>query len=109
MQIDIKKESGLNVLALSGEVDLHESPEARKRILACIESNTDLLVDLSGITYIDSSGIASLIEGLQLAKSMQLNFGLVGVSNAAMQVLRLSRLDQVFTIYNSVDDYRAAR
>jgi len=61
-------------------------------------------VDLSAVEYIDSSGIASLVEGYQVAKGLGLDFSLVGVSDSAMSVLRLARLDQVFPIFTSLED-----
>ena len=42
------------------------------------------MVDLSKVDYIDSSGVASLVEGYQLSRTQELDFGLVGVSDAAM-------------------------
>jgi len=95
------------VLALSGEIDLNESPNARKQILNCIKKSTNLLVDLSAVEYIDSSGVASLVEGLQSSRAKKLDFALVGVSASAMQVLQLARLDSVFTIYDSLDDVKS--
>lgn len=62
------------------------------------------MVDLSAVEYIDSSGVASLVEGFQFARSNNLEFGLIGVSEAAMSVLHLARLDKVFTIYTSLED-----
>lgn len=102
MDINMREEGGYAILELAGEVDLSCSPEARSRILKCLESGSNLLVDLSAITYIDSSGVASLVEGYQTAKKRQLKFGLVGVSQAAMSVLQLARLDKVFPIHASV-------
>ena len=92
------------VIALSGEVDLNESPRAREQILKQLKQNRPLLVDLSAVEYIDSSGVASLVEGFQMARSKQQDFALVGVSKAAMQVLQLARLDKVFPIYDSLED-----
>ena len=92
------------VIALNGEVDLNESPRAREQILSELQSGRPLLIDLSAVDYIDSSGVASLVEGFQLARSQQQEFGLVGVSKAAMQVLQLARLDKVFPIYASLDE-----
>ena len=91
-----------SVISLSGEIDLNESPNVRKQILGQLQKGSDLLIDLSAVEYIDSSGVASLVEGLQTARSKKLNFALVGVSNSAMQVLQLSRLDTVFIIYESL-------
>jgi anti-sigma B factor antagonist len=93
------------VVALSGDVDLHYSPVARKAILQALKQNQPVLVDLSEVKYIDSSGIASLVEGYQMARTKNLQFGLAGVSDTARQVLQLARLDQVFPIKDSVTDY----
>ncbi len=105
MEYTTRQEGDYTVVALIGEVDLHYSPEARKQILAHLNDAQHVLVDLSGVKYIDSSGIASLVEGFQLARSKQLKFGLVGVSEAAKQVLQLARLDKVFLIKDAVADY----
>lgn len=104
MKYNISKYENYSVLALSGEIDLNDSPQARKQILQCIKQGENLLVDLSAVEYIDSSGVASLVEGFQTARSQMLEFALVGVSASAMQVLQMSRLDSVFTIYESLDD-----
>jgi len=104
--VEIKKrnEAGYSVISLVGEVDLHFSPKAREEILSTLKNKENILVDLSEVSYIDSSGIASLVEGYQMSKKSGQSFGLLSVSNAAMQVLKLARLDSVFPIYNSIDD-----
>ena len=102
MKFDVRTEGEYTVIALKGEVDLHCSPQAREQILKYLGDNCHVMVDLSGVEYIDSSGIASLIEGYQLAKRGKLQFSLVGVSEPAMQVLKLARLDKVLPIRNSV-------
>ena len=104
MDINSREEGGYSILELVGEVDLSCSPEARKRILACLDGGHNLLIDLSRVEYIDSSGVASLVEGYQTAKKQNLKFGLVGVSQAAMNVLKLARLDKVFPIHSSVTE-----
>lgn len=104
MKYPVTEHNDYSVLQLSGEIDLNESPNARKQILSVIKNNKKLLVDLSAVEYIDSSGVASLVEGFQNARAKQLEFALLGVSPSAMQVLQLARLDSVFTIYASLDD-----
>lgn len=106
MQYTTREENGWKILELSGEIDLHYSPQARKQILELLGNKHNLLVDLSSVEYIDSSGVASLVEGYQLSKNENLKFGLVGVSNAAMQVLQLARLDKVFPIHTSIADIK---
>ena len=98
------EKDGFAVLELTGEVDLSCSPEARKQILQCLDGGLHLLVDLSEVSYIDSSGIASLVEGFQTAKKKGIRFGLVGASPAALSVLQLARLDKVFPLFVTVEE-----
>lgn len=102
MPYEVREVKGFKVVVLDGEVDLARSPEARKTILACLEGKSSVFVDLSAVSYIDSSGVATLVEGFQTAKKQGLQFALVGVSQPAMAVLKLARLDQVFEIHDSL-------
>ncbi|OGT81408.1 MAG: anti-anti-sigma factor [Gammaproteobacteria bacterium RIFCSPLOWO2_02_FULL_61_13] len=108
MQYNSRNAGTYAVLDLKGDVDLSCSPDARKQILQCLEAGRHLLIDLSAVSYIDSSGVASLVEGYQTAKKKNLRFGLVGVSSAAMGVLQLARLDKVFPIHASVEERMSA-
>lgn len=104
MKYKTRVDSDYTIVELDGEVDLSCSPDARKQILDCLNKAQNLLVDLSRVTYIDSSGVASLVEGYQTAKKKALKFGLINVSGAAMNVLRLARLDKVFPIHANIDE-----
>jgi anti-sigma B factor antagonist len=104
MQYQVSQAGPYTVIAFSGDVDLQYSPQAREQILKYLNDGASVLVDLSQVNYIDSSGVASLVEGYQVAKSKKVEFGLVGVSSTALQVLQLARLDRVFPIHKSVED-----
>lgn len=104
MEHDTTDEGQFTIVWLKGEVDMSCSPVARKVILACLEKKRPLLVELSGVTYMDSSGVASLVEGLQLAKKRNLSFALAGTSQPVMNVLKLARLDRVFTLHDKISD-----
>lgn len=95
----ITEQSGKIVVALSGEIDMEEAPKVRRALLDAMKKKKDVLVDLALVTYIDSSGIASLIEGLQTARKQKNDLALVSVSQRARRVLELARLDKVFTIH----------
>jgi anti-sigma B factor antagonist len=103
MSYNVREAGRYAVVELTGDVDLSCSPAARAAILGCLKSHRNVLVDLSAVTSIDSSGVASLVEGYQIARKAALQFGLVGVSEAALAVLQLARLDKVFPIHASVD------
>lgn len=107
MQCNLRSENDFDVLELSGEIDLHYSPDLREQILNALKNGRPLLIDMEGVSYIDSSGIASLVEGFQTAKNAKLAYGLLKISKAAMQVLALTRLDRVFALYDSVEQFQA--
>ena len=104
MEHEIKEESGAIIVSFSGDVDLESSPDARKILLECVGRHKPVLVDLSKVGYIDSSGVASLVESLQSARKVGSDLLLVAVSDGALLVLQLARLDKVFTICDSIED-----
>ena len=91
-----------DVLRLAGSVDLEHSPDIRKTLLDAVAQRVNVFVDLSEVTYIDSSGIACLVEALQTARNHGANLGLISVSRQAMRVLELARLDMVFSIHDDL-------
>jgi anti-sigma B factor antagonist len=92
------------VVAFTGDVDLETSPSAREVLLGLVGGGRAILIDLSGVDYIDSSGVASLVEALQETRKAGTALGLVAVSEAAMRVLKLARLDTVFAMYGNVEE-----
>ncbi len=104
MNHDIREQDGKIVVAFEGDMDLDSSPQARKVLLECVGRGKTVVADLSAIDYIDSSGVASLVETLQTARKQGTDFTLAAVSPSALRVLQLSRLDKVFTIHETVED-----
>lgn len=101
---EVREQEGVVVIAISGDVDLESSPKVRDVLLDCVGSKRPVLVDMSGVSYIDSSGVASLVEAHQSARKSKSRFALADVSQSAMRVLELARLDKVFTIHTSLAD-----
>jgi anti-sigma B factor antagonist len=104
----IREVNGNLVVTLTGEIDLDRAPAVRRQLLDCVKRQQDVLVDLSAVTYIDSSGIASLVEALQWAKRRGSDLRLVAVSAQAIRVFELARLDKVFSIHPTIDAALAA-
>ena len=104
MKHEILKRQGSSIVVFKGEIDLDSSPAARKILLKCFENTGNVIVDLSGVTYSDSSGVASLVEALQAAKKNGSQFSLAAVSEPTRRVLELARLDKVFTLHGSIDE-----
>ena len=93
-----------NVLPLDGEIDLHVSPEVAKSLKSMIAKKPkNVVIDLTKVTYLDSSGLAVLIEGMQNVQQYGGRFRLAGVQEDVKHVFDIARLDQVFDIYPDVD------
>ena len=90
---------GWIILDVHGEVDLSWSQEIRRSVLEALATTPALAVELSEVSYIDSSGIAALVEGFQQARAKGQRFALVSPSASVNSVLELARLDRVFPIY----------
>jgi len=87
------------VISVAGDVDLYTSPELRNAVLKAIPKAAGrVAVDLSGVSYIDSSGVATLVEGLRSARKFDKGFVLLAPSPAVTQVLELAKLDSVFEV-----------
>ena len=104
MKHQLREEQGVTVVALQGDVDLQSSPEARVVLLDAVGQGRPVFVEMSDVSYIDSSGIASLVEALQDARKRGSRFALISVSDAAHRVLQLARLDKVFAIHATLAD-----
>ena len=102
--IACERHAAFLLLRLEGEVDLSWSQQVRSELLDALGQRLPVGVELSAVSYIDSSGIAALVEGFQVARSHGSRFALVAISDAVRAVLELARLDQVFPI---VADVRA--
>lgn len=98
MKYRVETDDGRATVFLTGEIDLDKSPAARATLLESVNNHQAVLVNMASVDYIDSSGVASLVEALQKARSMQVEFHLSQVSPATMKVLALARLDKVFSI-----------
>jgi len=95
------------LVRVSGEVDLSWSQQVRRAILDALGVSSKVGVELSQVSYIDSSGIAALVEGFQNARGNGQQFGLIGASKPVMAVLQLARLDKVFPLFPDLDAARA--
>ena len=111
MKIEVENINNGAIIRITGEVDLSVSPEMKEKILGQIELNKkehsfnipkSVYADLSGVSYIDSSGIASLIQSHQQAAKDGTNFYLFKTSEAVLKVIKLARLDSIFKLTDTI-------
>ena len=103
MQIVARQSAGWVILDLSGDIDLAHSPAMRKALLGEIKEKRTpkVYLNLKNVRYIDSSGIASLVEGLKASRDQGSRMILFGLSASVREVMELSRLQKIFEIYES--------
>jgi anti-sigma B factor antagonist len=105
MTIDLGEHRGAPLIAPSGDIDMDSSPDLRKVLMTLVkEKATPLLIDCTRVTYIDSSGIATFVEGLKHVMSYGGRLKLFGMPETIREVFSFSRLDRVFEIYGTIDD-----
>lgn len=100
MDINVKRDGARSIVYVSGDIDLYTSPQLRETVLDLFQKRGQerVIVSLKDVHYIDSSGIASLVEGLQEAKKVKARFILAGLNEAPRHVLELTRLLNVFEV-----------
>lgn len=109
MQVRLIDHAGLPVLLLEGEVDLYQSPELRVVLQAHAKAKTPALaLDLTGVPYIDSSGLATIVEYVRSAQGFGGRIALMGLSVRVKTIFDLVRLGEILPIVATRDDARAA-
>jgi anti-sigma B factor antagonist len=104
MTLQVRVLPNARIIDCSGDVDLYSSGELREALLKEMRSGTPgLLVNMTDVTYLDSSGVATLVEGLQLSRQTQTKYALFGLRPNARSVLQLARLDRVFVTFEDED------
>ncbi len=92
------------VLIVSGEVDIYTAPQFKEQMLELLDSGvTDLVVDLTEVTFIDSTALGVLIGGVRRVNSAGGAMALVAVSRPVRRVLSITGLDRVFSIHDTRD------
>lgn len=103
MQIAARPATGGTILDITGDIDLAHSPAVRKALLQEIreKKTPKVFLNLEKVRYIDSSGIASLVEGLKASRDQGSRLILYGLSKSVREVMELSRLQKIFEIHES--------
>lgn len=102
LKLQLRNAENVRIIDCSGDVDLYSSTDLRNALLNEMRSGApSVLINMTDVAYIDSSGIATLVEGLQLSRQTKTRFGLFGLKPNARSVLQLARLDKVFVIFQN--------
>jgi anti-sigma B factor antagonist len=99
--LSVRESGGAQVVDVEGEVDLGTSPNLRRMLFDLLGKKPKLALNLRELRYIDSSGIATLIEVLRSAQGLQMEFVLFGLSPAVQDAFRLTHVNRIFRIFDT--------
>jgi anti-sigma B factor antagonist len=101
VKISVRDVGAAKVVEVDGEVDLGTSPDLRRILFEVLPAAEMLALNLGAIRYIDSSGIATLIEVLKRSQNLKKQFVLFGLSPAVQEVFRLTHVIRVFQVFET--------
>ena len=86
-------------IEVRGEIDMNTAPKLREKIQAAFSTKPEvIIINLAGVTRMDSAGVAVLIEGIQEARKEKIILSLQDISRPARLVLEMARVDQLFQV-----------
>lgn len=102
MKVEREEQGDAVVFTVEGQVDMHTSPALRQQLRGALEDGRNpVIVDLAAVPFIDSSGLATLIEALQGVGRYGGKLRLVGLSPNVKNLFRLSNLASIFEIHET--------
>lgn len=106
MDISTRQAGNATVVDVTGDITLYNSPEVRRVLMDLLKEKhrPRVIVNMLNVKYIDSAGVASLVEGLKVSRDLKSSFALYGLSRTAREVLELTRLIKVFEVYNNEEE-----
>jgi anti-sigma B factor antagonist len=104
LEIAVDREGKDSVVRLNGRVDVDSSPDLRDQLRTLLSDKAlpqTIIVDLTCVSYIETSGVATLIEGLRIARHHQTNFRLQGLSGAVLRLFQVTGVLALFEVKDS--------
>lgn len=93
------------VLLVAGEIDVYTAPELRQRVIGLIDDGArHVIADLSGVDFLDSTGLGALVDSLKRLRMRKGSLKLVTSGGRILQVFRITGLTRVFAFHSSVPD-----
>ncbi len=97
------------VLEIKGEIDVYTAPQFKEAIDGVLLSGQKhLIINMAGVTYMDSSGFGALLSATKRLRPIGGTVSLVHCSNAIDRILKTTRLDTIFFMFDSLDEAVAA-
>ncbi len=103
--LDTRNVAGVPVLAVSGEIDIYTAPLFKQAVVKVVaEGNNHVVIDLSEVTFMDSSGFGTLLGATRRLRPSGGGLHLAHANSTIQRMLRLTRLDSIIDVHDTVDD-----
>ena len=97
-----RRDGSTGVITLEGEVDIYTAPRFKESMLELLDAGVQkLVVDLTGVSFIDSTALGVLIGGLRRLRDARGEMALVVTTSSVERVLTITGLDKVFAIHDT--------
>ena len=108
MEIKESVQSGATVLACTGRLDMVSAPDVRAAVQRSVAAGrARIVVDLAGVTFIDSSGLGMLVSGLKTARQASGDLRIAAAGQQVRTVLDLTNLSRILRPYATVEEAMA--
>jgi anti-sigma B factor antagonist len=105
LDVTVRNQDGTAVVAVAGEIDVYTSPLLQERLVEVLkDGSSSIVLDLSAVTFLDSTGLGVLITGLKRCRSAEGDLVLVTAQPNVLKVLEITGLNDVFQVHDSVED-----
>lgn len=105
MQINLKRQADILICAVCGDIDINTFPDIRKEFEKIAKEKTQkIIVNLEKVNYIDSSGLATLVEALKRVREYGGKIKLTNLSGKVKSLFEITRLEKLFDISNTEDE-----
>jgi anti-sigma B factor antagonist len=103
--LDVRQVEGTPVLFVTGEIDIYTAPLFKQAVVNLVSEGTkDVVIDLSGVTFMDSSGFGTLLGATRRLRPSGGGLHLSGPNSTIQRMLKLTRLDTIMRIYESAGE-----
>ena len=101
MEHHVREQGGLQIVAFEGDVDLENSPAARAVLLEAVERGSGVLVDLSGVGYMDSSGVGEIASSFITVRNSHGVLKIAGAQSPVRTLLAVAKLNTVIDVFDT--------
>ncbi len=104
LEVDVQEQDRWSVVSLRGEIDVYTAPRLRQALIDLVEAGkTNILVDMSKVDFLDSTGLGVLVGGLKRVKAQDGSLEIVATQDKILKIFEITGLSKVFPIHDSVD------